>query len=1049
MNPRLHSLSTVCLLKHYNQNYLFHDLRTDFTGANGVGKSIIADLFQIVFVGDARYIKFATEGIDPKKRKIEKLPYESGIGYAFFNIEVSEANFITVGAAILAQGNQNVKPFIITASIDLIRDKLDQHLFSQEQLLYCNDFLKQSREPYALDELAKKLPHERDLYIHYFDDQDKRNSYYAWLYNNGLLSINLVKEGNLKAYAKVIQSFSKSKSLDISSSNSLIDYLFEGDESDIKLEYDRQEQTIRKLLHQFRTTKVHIKDISDKQKDLRSLKQFDVDRKEAQYQLDLASVLSAKREKDKQQKEFNKVESDHLAKKARFSVLSSRVVKLSRLSENAHSIEQKAHNALTDLAGMQHMFTRFEELCDEESRFRDIQANGLIHEDPIDVTELLEKDARYYEENIQKSRAVLKRYDSIKSIEETRSKQLTWVNDKIQDLEDKAKKLVSFLNVLRENAENNLFSNALEMSESLTQAQQAALLHLRAVMLAKPQKADEGMRYTDSSTLIYNLEFTVDSENNGWWIKTGQLYEFVPETSVLFPDLSKESFNSLAQLTANLTQKYEELQQRKEIYKRLRDGIIPNDFSEYHFDSDLSDQTKIDGHRLAAQLCSAISLKIDELKVEKNKEARAIQSKKKLYGIIDEDLEYQALREKVTKRYAEVRNRYDNLGKCHSSEKSELLGLDANLPLLESERKRLTIELANAESKLAKLQSSFQADYPKVSLLDLSTADLTGSQQVDELDILFQRAAKTYFNEYNQIVGKYEETKDQRDISVTEQIKNQNFFFEILERALLGNRIRALDEITSYLEQLNVELLGITEELFTSLVKVFGRTEDYFDKYRELVKLVNDFFRGKLISNRFYFRIDFDPSQKLDIKWIEHLRKSIGGADVSKIAGEQSPDQFIEEFYVRISGNKKVDIQDLLNPKRYFVLKGRLTDENGKDIPGSTGESYTAIALLGIARLSIVQDGDRSGLRFMILEESATLDNVNFGLFPVIAKNYGYQIITMTPKPYSIGGDEGWFLHQLIPGKENTDINYPKVMSYFRTTKSQIELNSYLKERVK
>jgi hypothetical protein len=53
----------------------------------------------------------------------------------------------------------------------------------------------------------------------------------------------------------------------------------------------------------------------------------------------------------------------------------------------------------------------------------------------------------------------------------------------------------------------------------------------------------------------------------------------------------------------------------------------------------------------------------------------------------------------------------------------------------------------------------------------------------------------------------------------------------------------------------------------------------------------------------------------------------------------------------------------------------------------------------------------------------------------------------MTPKPYSIGDDEGWFIHHLIPGKENEDINYPKTMSYFRTNKSKMELDNYLKAR--
>ena len=59
--PRIYSLSTVGILKHYMHDYLFHSLRTDFVGGNGVGKSIIGDLLQLMFIYDTDLIKFGTE----------------------------------------------------------------------------------------------------------------------------------------------------------------------------------------------------------------------------------------------------------------------------------------------------------------------------------------------------------------------------------------------------------------------------------------------------------------------------------------------------------------------------------------------------------------------------------------------------------------------------------------------------------------------------------------------------------------------------------------------------------------------------------------------------------------------------------------------------------------------------------------------------------------------------------------------------------------------------------------------------------------------------
>lgn len=1047
MTPHLYSISTVCLLKHYNQDYLLHTLRTDFTGSNGVGKSIIADLFQIVFVADTRYIKFATEGIDKKKRKIEKLPFESGIGYTFFNVAVSEGAYITIGVAILANGNQLVKPFIITASVELEKDKLEQHTFPADKLLFSTDFLKPGKEPYTLDELARVLPDKHNLYIHYFSSKEDRSVYYNWLYQNELLPINLAREGNLKAYAKVIQSFSKSKALDIDSSKSLIEYLFEEDELDINQEYQQQEQNISKLLHLFKTTKEQIGDISGKQEALRRLKEYEEAKNETDYKLAIATYIQAQQNELKKQQEFDKLESELSGKEDKLNALLKLSEQLSTSAAEAERIAKKEHKVFTDLAGKQSLFEKLKKLKEEEQALRDIDTEGLMHELPVteDIAELLEKDARHYEERIQSSRNVMKRYATVKSMETKKEEQEGWLKNKLKHIEEREAQLLSFSNTLFDVAQNNLFVAALSGHSHLSQVQQAILVHLHDVLLNKPAKAAKGIRYVASVDFIHHLDIEEDKHNKGWWLKTGPLHEFVPEASALLPDLSGNTFNNLEQLKAHLEQENEALMVQKRTYTNLQKGVAAAGATEY--DLDLSDPTKINNHILAAQLCAVVNYKIIALQKEQLKETVEIEKAKQQYGITLEGLEYEQLFEETQQRDEAARSCYEALKEQLNNDKSAINSLNAALPLLKEKHDRVFREWEETKSEFANEQIAYQTKYPGQELPGTDTA-IISTQEISSLGEAFNAAAGNYVNEYNQIVGNFAETKDHRDIRVNEQIRNQNFSFAILEKALLGNKIGTLDNVTDHLEVLNTEVLKIADELLENLVKVFGKTETYFDRYKKLINDLNDFFRGKLISNRFYFRIEFEPAPKLDIKWIEYLRKSASGIATTRVSGDISPESFITDFYRQYSGNKSnVEVADLLNPKRYFVLKARLTDKNGKDIPGSTGESYTAIALLGIARLSIVQDGDRSGLRFIILEESATLDNVNFSLFPKIAKEYGYQIITMTPKPYAIGDDEGWFIHQLIPGKENEDINYPKTMSYFRTNKNQMELTNYLKAR--
>lgn len=1044
--PRLYSMSTVCLLKHYNQDYLLHPLRTDFTGSNGVGKSIIADLFQIVFVAENRHVKFATEGIDKKERRIEKLPYNSGIGYVFFNVEVSNGKFITLGAAILQQGVHTIKPFLVTAAVDLSRDKLEQHQFSEKKLLLHESFLKPNREPYTPDELSRLFSEKNGLFFHYFSSKDEKTAYHQWLYDNELLPINLTKESNLRSYARVIQSFSKSKSLDIGSSKDLIDYLFEEDQLEITSDYKQQEETIEKLLFRFKAMKEQITDIGGKQTDLRRLKQYEEEKNIAVYNLDVASYLKASKHRNSKQTETERHTADLQIKEATLEVLLGNAKYLQEQVSEAHALVKQEQKKLDDLTTMRSDFEEIEDLATQAEQIRELDIDGLTDMvPPGGYPELLQKDARYYKEKIDASRAVLRRYGTMIVLEKKKETQDTWLAEKLKDMDNRIDQLGLFARTLEQLKQDTLFTKIWATNKNLSRPHQAILLHLRSVLVGKPKTATEGTRYTDNDRLLQNLVFNEDKQNKGWWIKTGDLHEFVPATSMLLPDLPTIDSSDIEQLKFHVNHLLHLARTEKQLYEQLRNGNMPAALQHCDFDIDLSDTTKVNGHKEAAQLIALIINKIAGLQQQTAKLQKKLNEGLERYGISNpEGLAYDALYRETTQNTNEARQRLARVQEQQSGEKAEITGLESQLPLLRSTQKTLETELMQAEEQFGKQQTDFKLYHPDKEEPNPQDA-INSRADIEGLQRIATAASGKYANEYSQAVGKYNETKERRDINVNAQLDSRNYNFSVLERSLLGKMIKTLDDVTGHLETLNAELLTIADDLRESLIKVFGKTESFFDRYRDLVRKLNEFFRGKLISNRFYFRVDFEHSPKFDIKWIEHLRKATSSI-AGDAAAEVSPETFILDFYRKYSANKSsITVEDLLNPKRYFVLRGKLTDENDRAIPGSTGEAYTALALLGIARLSVVQDGERPGLRFLILEESATLDDVNFGLFPEIAKNYGYQIITMTPKPYAIGDDNGWYIHQLVPSKGNRDINYPKTMSYFRTERTQLRLAEHLK----
>ena len=112
--PRIYSLSTLGLIHHYENDYLFHNMRTDFVGDSGSGKSIIADLLQLIFAGSEMF-ESATRTMD-EKRELDGLvlrtPHKGiDIGYTFLNIEIQSRHYIVIGCYLETANAPNLSSY--------------------------------------------------------------------------------------------------------------------------------------------------------------------------------------------------------------------------------------------------------------------------------------------------------------------------------------------------------------------------------------------------------------------------------------------------------------------------------------------------------------------------------------------------------------------------------------------------------------------------------------------------------------------------------------------------------------------------------------------------------------------------------------------------------------------------------------------------------------------------------------------------------------------------------------------------------------------------
>lgn len=229
--PRIHSLSTVGIIYHFNADYLFHPFRTDFTGEGGSGKTMIADMIQLILVGSGNYHS-ATEGND--KRPIDGMVVQAkqrqyGAGYLIMNIEVSPGKYLAIGCFIEKSSKQS-KMFIAQAGYDW-----DRELEFLRAPAYYKDFLVNDRIV-SVEELNKTLQH-----IHLKPLSTK--VYHRLLYENGIINIDLSNKKKLDSYANIFRSFSRGKGLKTGSEN-LKDFLFGDDEKMHMASYQQQVKSI-------------------------------------------------------------------------------------------------------------------------------------------------------------------------------------------------------------------------------------------------------------------------------------------------------------------------------------------------------------------------------------------------------------------------------------------------------------------------------------------------------------------------------------------------------------------------------------------------------------------------------------------------------------------------------------------------------------------------------------------------------------------------------------------------------------------------------------
>lgn len=1045
--PRIYSLSTVGILKHYIHDYLFHPTRTDFVGANGVGKSIIADLLQMIFVYDKDLIKFGTDGVKKEERQINTIPYKTKCAYCFLNIEVNAGKFITIGIQINSQKGKRIIPFVITKQAD-IHLKINELALEKEELIFAKDLLKEKgageKEIVDIQNLATFLYEKHKLRLNFFSNNETVSTYYKFLYDKNILPLNLSQDKNLKAFAKVIQSFSKAKTLNLSgnqASRSLKEFLFEESDEDILVNFQKEQSELEKILREYESLNKDIQNLSNKQKRLTNLREL-----EQSHKVKFKSFKEA--ELQNTYIELKQLEQRESEGKTLIETQETEFNELKTAVENLPAEEEIIKKSYEEADANFNMFNRYQDLSNSiEKLSEDINELKMFIRPEVDDSwaneiqriDILSRNNEDIKKEITFAKPYLEKYKTLENIVQTRKKQSEILDELKSSLKnDKAIK-EKLLALLQNNDENGLLHWYIKNLPSLDNEQLQAVLYYATKPISKISNPDSLSQYINPEELINNFK-TIPSKE-GFWLKLGALNQFIQFNSdaTLLGDKANPE-QSVQRLIQKLNTEISFINTKLEALENIADGK-PYDVSlfDYFFDVSIAIFSNIEKLKNAVACILQIDEKTSQLQSQKKREEEELlQIKNKFKVEYDEP-------EVVKKELLSVRKEWsdkkDHFYEQKGAKQSKFKSLESKI---KGDKQDLQIIIGNLTKKQTEFTTLNNAYYQHFQE-NVTDFPLT-PRNTEELEQAYNGLWEEYKTAFIGISNSFEETSDEKNPAVQLTIKEQDFSFRVLEEALLGNKIKSTDDITTALDEANQTRTTIANGIRDNMIKIFSKTTERYEKYDDQVKRINAFFVDRKISNKFYFKLEFDGNKEIKIDYIKQIAYEVRNtATKGELQFGQSIVDFIEDFFRKQAKIKnKVPIDKLLNPKTYFELSAKLTDQFGTEVPGSTGETYSAIALLGIARLSAVQKEKRNGLRFIILEELGSLDNTNFNTFPAIAEEFQYQIITMAPHTFNIGLSDEWYAHHLIKGKEDDNINYCPSASYFKTKDNNEDLNIYV-----
>lgn len=1073
--PRIYSLSTLGLKHHQEFDYLFHPFRTDFIGESGSVKSMIADLIQLIFVGSDAF-ESATKGIgerEPEGMVLTEGGHNKTMGYALLNIEMQPQKYLVAGAYI-ETGNKNVQAFIIQQGFEK-----NEIVYLDKPILHKDLVVDDNILP--LDQL-KDILTEKGLFC---QSWSRLKKYHELLYKQNILPIDLsTNDRQLKGYAEILQSFSRGKSIDTQKSSNLKTFLFGRDTANSIYEtFKAAVKDMEITIGEYGSNLQEIARVTEKEAALLALKKSRDERDQYQKIWIDKQLLYANQETRALRIEITDTITEFAKTKQHYKILHELLnAEIAQLVSAipALEIEKQALSNKYDQELVTYKETEKVQKWLQEANCALDKLRGKYDEN---------NQVRSKKENLQNL------------IKKLKSKNLDAIFDQVE-VKDSIGSINQFLTdaiaVLKIEIETKeilkRFSNlndpdsfaywAIAQKRPFTLEEESAIIKFQKLPRKKPADNND---YLPSPKEFIDALKMIEKEETGFWINLNGIRKFVPYTpKQIFNTTDTQSIAShFAAYSSTLDKEISNAQKKLADYPVIQTILLtlpnPTDALEAY-----NDKERVTAYKLINSLHVAETDFTKALEAYKNKseiEDRYNEAKQNLDDIQEKITEsrtllqlyksYQSVSNSATDNFTTLLESNDEFGGIiYEIEKvEELIKGNVQAAFKQSSDKGTFIkdnqndirpkllaisgiqnkikEYEEWKGELEKVKLQYQELYNSIPDNLVAATHIANPNKEYET---FIRAETEYFSSYKKTIQQYipsEAFRLDEDDNLSELAKSllpQAFHDTILSDQ---SEETIIETIANYLHRINDKNRQLNNRKIQKIKDLLHDVDVAASQQENIIRRIDNFLKDETsITGGYKARLKKTTSTLFPKEWMSRFQENLEDTSnnfTGKLAEKIDLENMIITAFLDCGGHAgmQVTVQKLLDPSVYYEVEFKMESATGRVNKGSTGQTYAAIALLCIARLSVMDNEEgkkqQPAVRIMPIDEAEGLGS-NYDMLHDIAQLYDYQIISLSIGPVGKFKDGEQYLYILHKNmEEEAAVNYTPMAILCEADKSTIQ----------